>query len=784
MQFVNVRVVFTLLVSSLLGACGSSNSTSTDPNKTDTSSAATSSLSTSSLGSDPCTTPIVGNEAWTQALAINAGGDELSIGCTTYLADVFFDVTGSGGKGGTSDPITGTSAELEPIYQSERWGVDFSYNIPVSEGVYDVTLRMVELYFEDDALRVQNVFIEGAQAVTELDTHKEVGHDSAYNLHFTNIAVSDGHLNIRFVGVEDAGNVAALIVTAQQGAIELPKPPERSQTIKVSQIGFLQNAPKIGVIPNTTATAFEIINVADDSVAFDGPLSENQYWDPSEETVKQADFSALQTPGTYRLRVEGKEDSHAFTIDNSVYSEAHDAALKAYYYNRASIALEPQFAGQWARAAGHPDTQVAVIASAATPERPQGTIISAPKGWYDAGDYNKYVVNAGIATYTLLAAYEHFPDFYANQNINIPESANSAPDILDEIFWNLEWLEAMQDLDGGVYHKLSTANFEGILMPENAMAQRYVDMKTTAATLNFAAVMAVASRVYDAFEDSFPGKSAAYALASEKAWQWAMANPATPFKPTSIHTGTYSTWSPTITDDVSWAQAAFRDEFVWAASELFLLTEKDEYRDAMANLSQDVGVPWWGGVEPLAHISLAHLGATALSSEAYSDVRNGVINLAESIVNKQINSAYGVPMAESDFGWGSNSAALNQGLMVYQAYKLTGEARYLNAAQSVLDYIFGRNATEYSFVTGFGAKPPMAPHHRPSAADGIIDPVPGFVVGGPQPGMQDSAQCGAYPITVPAAAYIDDWCSYATNEITINWNAPLVYLLAAVQQGL
>ncbi|HCD52991.1 MAG TPA: cellulase, partial [Balneolaceae bacterium] len=125
---------------------------------------------------------------------------------------------------------------------------------------------------------------------------------------------------------------------------------------------------------------------------------------------------------------------------------------------------------------------VMVHAAAATGSRPEGTIISSPKGWYDAGDYNKYVVNSGISTYTLLFAYEQFPEFFKNQDLNIPESKNDLPDILDEALWNLEWLLTMQDEDGGVYHKLTTANFEGMVMPHEATNQRYVVMKNTGAT--------------------------------------------------------------------------------------------------------------------------------------------------------------------------------------------------------------------------------------------------------------------------------------------------------------
>jgi endoglucanase len=131
-----------------------------------------------------------------------------------------------------------------------------------------------------------------------------------------------------------------------------------------------------------------------------------------------------------------------------------------------------------------------------------------------------------------------------------------------------------------------------------------------------------------------------------------------------------------------------------------------------------------------------------------------------------------------DFGWGSNSNAGNQGIALIQAYRLSRNRKYVDYAISNLDYLLGRNATGYSFITGYGTKTPMFPHHRPSAADGIIEPVPGLLVGGPNPGKQDGV---ALPSSVPDEAYIDNQNSYAANEIAINWNAPLVYLANAIE---
>ena len=129
--------------------------------------------------------------------------------------------------------------------------------------------------------------------------------------------------------------------------------------------------------------------------------------------------------------------------------------------------------------------------------RPAGTIISTPYGWYDAGDYNKYIVNSGISTFTLLSAYETYPSYFDTLELNIPESGNGIPDILDEALWNIRWMMTMQDTtDGGVYNKTTEASFSSFVMPAQVTTTRYVAAKGTAATLDFAAIMAMTARIY------------------------------------------------------------------------------------------------------------------------------------------------------------------------------------------------------------------------------------------------------------------------------------------------
>jgi endoglucanase len=241
------------------------------------------------------------------------------------------------------------------------------------------------------------------------------------------------------------------------------------------------------------------------------------------------------------FRHSGLADSAPFTIGAGVYRELDAAALRSYYFQGSGIALLPQYAGAWARAAGHPDTEVLVHASAATGKRPTGTVIGSPKGWYDAGDYNKYIVNSGITTYALLAAHEHFPSWFDQLRVKLPESGNGLPDILNEALWNLDWMASMQEPDdGGVSHKLTNKAFDPMVMPSQATTARYVVQKTAAAALDFAAVMATASRVLKPFDTVAPGRSARLLPAAESAWRWAGHHPHVTYEqPADIATGAH-----------------------------------------------------------------------------------------------------------------------------------------------------------------------------------------------------------------------------------------------------
>lgn len=555
---------------------------------------------------------------------------------------------------------------------------------------------------------------------------------------------------------------------------------ELTPDIRLNQLGFYPNAPKVAVIINDSiSNVFYITSTNLRDTVFTGKLTGENRSKYSSLKTRIADFTQLTTMGTFVVCIPKFGHSYVFDINNDVNKVAAVSALKGYFYQRASISLEEKFAGKWRRSAGHPDTVVYIHPSAASNERPAGSKISTPGGWYDAGDYNKYIVNSGISMGTLFSAYEDFPDYFRQLNTNIPESGNGIPDILNEAIYNLRWMLTMQDPnDGGVYNKCTNTAFDEFVMPGVTKTERFVVQKTTAATLDFAAVTAQASRILTRYNANLPGLADSCLSASAKAWTWAVKNPDLAYNQ-SLNNSKYK---PAITTG-AYGDRKFHDEWFWAASELYITTRNKRFYDTLINHIKDtVVLPTWADVGMLGYYSLLRFNKQlpGLGKSNIEWMQGKVINLADEYISKVQGNAFKTVMGQSakDFIWGSNAVAANQGILLINAYKILSDKNYMDHALSNLDYLLGRNATGYCFVTGIGSKSPMFPHHRQSGADGITDPVPGLLVGGPNPGRQDGCE---YQFNEPETAYADIVCAYASNEIAINWNAPFVYLSNAME---
>jgi endoglucanase len=538
--------------------------------------------------------------------------------------------------------------------------------------------------------------------------------------------------------------------------------------IKVNQAGYLTDARKLAmVVTSTAASEFTIRTAENGSVTFSGSLSAASEDADSGDRVQVADFSELKKPGKYFLEIPGVGRSWEFEIGSKVYSRAFHLAMRSFYGQRCGTAVDlgAEFPG-YQYPACHTEGAYHVSSGKSGPA-------PSSKGWHDAGDYGRYIVNSGITTGTLLWAWELFGPRLEKVNLQIPESGNHVPDVLNEIKWNLDWMLTMQDEDGGVWHKQTSENFCGFVMPDQDEAVSYVigtgspSFKGACATADFAAVMAIAARVYKPFDASY---SAACLEAARQAWKWVEKNPGVLFNnPSGVGTGAYG--------DRSCA-----DELLWASAELWRTTGDEPYHryflDHFTEFRERIRTgppPAWPDVAPLGFWSYA---LSPKNDDKTSELVRGDIKLAaDAIVERSARHPYRISMTTRDYVWGSNGVAANYGVQLLVANAIQPDKRYMETALDNLHYLLGRNTFSLSWVTRVGANPFQNPHHRPSGADSNREPWPGLLAGGPNRSPQDDAM-RRLPKLPPARMYVDDQESYASNENAINWNAPLVFLLA------
>ncbi len=534
--------------------------------------------------------------------------------------------------------------------------------------------------------------------------------------------------------------------------------------VYVDQVGYLPQSAKF-VFVSLPADSFHLVDASNNAVAFRNNLAIWRVNDPATgKTVFRGDFSGFQRSGRYLIKTTGAGNSVPFAIKDSAYFEVYKKSLRGFYFQRCGTALAPEFAGVYLHGECHAGDGVFHATAGISGSLP------ATGGWHDAGDYGKYAVNAGITVGTLLAAYEYFPKAFSQDHLGIPESNNGIPDLLDEARYELAWLLKMQSAGGGVYHKLTRELFAGFIMPQFDTAVRYVYQISSTATADFAAVMARASRVYKNFDAAFAQTCLA---AAENAWKYLESHPSI-IPPNGFR-------NPTGTETGEYGDQQDADERLWAAAELFAATGKDEYQTRYASLSAQLGLfrsPMsWQDVQAMAHLTCLRSTPGNINAALQAQIRASLIDYCNRAVEKRNASGFQVLLEPGEYFWGSNSHALNKAILLILGYEETRNRDYFNTALDQLHYVLGANAHRMSFVTGIGTASPQNPHHRPSIADVLPAPVPGLLVGGPNKNLQDPVLASRFnSSTPPALAYIDHRDSYASNEIAINWNAPLVFV--------
>ena len=525
------------------------------------------------------------------------------------------------------------------------------------------------------------------------------------------------------------------------GQIEIPD-------IAVNQIGYLPSALKTATIKGSgLKQTAKLIDEKTGKSVFEAKIGGGKDDPDSGEKEAVFDFSSIKEEGTYHIEA-GDAVSPSFKISKSVYDDALKATIKMLYYQRCGQELTDDLAGDFAHPACH--TEKAVLYEDTSKK------FDVSGGWHDAGDYGRYSVAGATAAADILLAYEKYPKVFGD-DVGIPESGNGIADVLDEAKCELDWLFKMQRSDGGVYHKVTARNFPGEVMPQDETEELVIMPVSTTATGDFAGVMAIASRVYAKTDKAYADKCLAAAKKAADYLNKTQRDTTGYRNPDDISTGEYED-----TCDV--------DERFWAYAELFKTTGEKTYEDAMLKEipSNGYSLGWQGVAGYGGYAYLSSKGATSTSN-----IKTEAKKMADEIINNSNTYGYGSSIIGS-YPWGSNLTIANNGEYLLMMKTILGDNKVTVDKQ--LSYLFGNNATGYCFLTGFGTLSPEHPHHRPSQA--TEKTVPGMIVGGPNSGLDDPYVQNVLKDTPSAKCYADNSQSYSTNEITIYWNSPLIYLLA------
>jgi endoglucanase len=541
--------------------------------------------------------------------------------------------------------------------------------------------------------------------------------------------------------------VFILTLSVQAAAESLP--------IRLNTVGYLPRAEKQATIAAPCAN-FTVVRVTDGSTAFQGKATGPVLDPDTQEQLYTADFSKLKRPGEYQLDVPSVGRSAPFHIAADVYREPFHTVMLGFYLWRCGTAVSATHHGEtFAHGICHTnDAWLDFVGGGHTNK--DGT-----KGWHDAGDYNKYTVNAGVTVGTLFRAWEDFGPQLRKVRLDLPESGGKLPDFLAELKWELDWLLTMQVPDGSVYHKLTTRSFGGFILPELETTNRYFTPWGSEATADFVGMTAQAARIFRPYDPAFADRCL---QAAQLSYQFLKAHPEYhQADQTGFSTGVYEINQP------NHRQNGVPQNRLWAAAELWETTGSP---DALLDLETRVKAVNgqvdsdfdWDETKNLGFITYLFSKRPGRDSALVKLVHGNLLAVADDIVQTASRDGYERPLG-SHYYWGCNGGVARQTLLLMAADRLSpGKRGYRAVCLDALNHLFGRNCYGRSFVTGIGFRPPMHPHDRRAGGGNVLNPWPGYLVGGPHPKAGD---------------WHDEQGDYRTNEIAINWNSALVYALAA-----
>lgn len=572
--------------------------------------------------------------------------------------------------------------------------------------------------------------------------------------------------------------------------------------VRINQIGYLPEATKVAVFMSNEAVqvnGFELVDAfageavwRSDAVRPMGALGQMK-------TTCRLDFSALKTDGAYYIKVlssGGETRSEIFPINPKVYDGAADFVLN--YMRQQRCGWNPFFKDSCHRKdgiiVGHPDP------------KKDSTFLDVTGGWHDASDCLQYTTTSANAIYQMMFAYQSNPEAFSDNHLaDGTPGRNGIPDIIDEIYWGLKWLDKMNPEPGEMYNQIADdRDHVGMRVPNDDQAdygwgkgecrpvwfcsgepqqrgRRGDKNKTTgvASTAGkFASDFALGAEILKPFYPGFAEKIGAKAQA---AYDAGVAKPGV--------CQTASVVSPYIYEEDNWV-----DDMELAAYEMFRRTGDKKYRtEAIEYARREPVTPWMGADSArhyqwypfmnMGHYRIAKNFGGKVSAEFIRNIRSGIQRVYER--GKDHPFMFGIPGI-----WCSNnltSAMLTQCILYRE---LTGDTTYQEMEGALRDWLLGCNPWGVSMIVELpkGGIFPTQPHSfiinykMGNTTGGLVDGPVYATIFGSLLGIRTDGGINYEEFQPGDLIYHDSTHDYSTNEPTMDGTASLTFPLSYYQR--
>jgi len=564
--------------------------------------------------------------------------------------------------------------------------------------------------------------------------------------------------------------------------------------IRINQLGYLPQATKVAVFMSNDAVSLGSFDVVD---AYTGrtvmtlkevtPTGELQFM----KSTYRLDFSSLQAEGSYYLKA-GKAQSPVFPVNAKVFDGAADFVLN--YMRQQRCGWNPFVKDSChvkdAIIVGHPD-----------PAK-DSTHLDVTGGWHDASDNLQYTTTTANAIYQMMFAYQQNPEAFGDNYLadGMP-GRNGIPDIIDEIYWGLKWLDKMNPAPGEMYNQIADdRDHVGMGKPNEQMADygwgpgqerpvwycsgepqqrgpsglknQTTGVASTAG--KYASDFAFGAEILKPFYPEFAEKIGSKAQAAYDAGVE---------KPGVCQTA--SVRSPYIYEEDNWT-----DDMELAAIEMFHRTGEEKYKVAALEYARREPVTPWMGADSarhyqwypfmnMGHYHLAKEGNARVSKEFVRNLRTGIQRTWEKAQDNPFR--YGIPSI-----WCSNNlttAMLTQCILYRE---LTGDNTYQEMEGSLRDWLFGCNPWGVSMIIElpFGGTYPMQAHsYIPrmklgNTTGGLVDGPVYSTIFGSLLGISTEGGTNYEEFQPGLMVYHDSEHDYSTNEPTMDGTASLTFPLS------